>query len=97
MNRSSFLKRIVAMVLVTIGWKKVDKKVLEEEEFKYYIHQGNVERYEPPFPGKVWYIDERNGINTNNGLSFDKALKSLPEAYSRCARSGDVIFMSRTK
>ena len=33
-------------------------KIKEDREVKFYIHRGNIDRYEPPFPGKVWHMTD---------------------------------------
>jgi len=45
---------------------------------------------------KTWFVDQKNGKITNNGLSFENPI-TMSEAINRCSRSGDVIFMSKSK
>jgi hypothetical protein len=44
--------------------------------------------------GDTYYVDYRNGLDTNNGESINKALKTLSAAYGKCtSNNNDVIFV----
>jgi len=68
MNRRIFFWKVIAASFLG----KLLGMTVEEEEFPlYYIHRGNVEYYEPVFPGKVQYLPEHGEYHISYVKYYD--------------------------
>ncbi len=43
--------------------------------------------------GKTWFVDMKNGKDTNDGLSVATAFKNEHRAYDEMAAKGDVVYL----